>query len=83
MVQTLKFSQEDARVNHGCGSGDTAELMAFCPRCKTLETLCFAGDAMVQTRKFNQEDGRVYHDCGSGEPCLLLACSLNKEGSRR
>ncbi|TET42035.1 MAG: hypothetical protein E3J66_04345 [Dehalococcoidia bacterium] len=43
-------------------AASTRELIAFCPKCKTLETLWFAGDVLMQTRKFSQEDARVYHD---------------------
>lgn len=49
----------------------TSELVALCPKCKTLETLWFNRDGLIQTRRFYQEDGKVYHDCGSSEPCRL------------
>jgi len=57
---------------------NTEELIAFCPKCKTFETLWFTRGALVQTRKFDQKDARVYHDCGSNEPCRLLPSFLNK-----
>ena len=47
------------------------ELMAFCPHCKTLETVWCTGNTLVQTRKFSQVGIRIYHDCGSMEPCRL------------
>ncbi len=47
------------------------ELLVYCPKCKTLETLWFDNGHLVQTRKFDQNDGRVYHDCGSEEACRL------------
>ena len=50
----------------------TDELVAFCPKCKTFETLWLTGGVLVQTRKFSQEGMRVYHDCGSNEPCRLF-----------
>jgi len=50
------------------------KLLAFCPFCKTFETLYFDGDTLVPTRKFYQKDGHVYHDCGSCKPCHLLVC---------
>ena len=56
----------------------TEELIAFCPKCKTLETLWFTGGTLMQTRKFAQKDSRVYHDCGSNEPCRLLPSFLNE-----
>jgi len=55
----------------------TDEVVAFCPKCKTLETLWFTGDVLVRTQKFSQKDARVYHDCGSNEPCRLFL-SLKK-----
>lgn len=48
------------------------ELVAFCPKCKTLETLLFTGESLVQTRKFRQDKNRVFHDCGSSESCRLF-----------
>lgn len=54
------------------------EVVAFCPKCKTLETLWFTGDVLVQTQKFSQKDARVYHDCGSNEPCRLFPCFSKK-----
>jgi phage FluMu protein Com len=47
------------------------ELVAFCPKCKTLETLWFTNDYLMQTRKFGQRREEVYHDCGAKEPCRL------------
>jgi hypothetical protein len=47
------------------------ERVAFCPKCKTLETLCFTNDVLMSTAKFYQQNGRVYHDCGAYEPCRL------------
>lgn len=57
----------------------TDEMIAICPKCKTLETLFFIADRLVQTRKFSQEDALVYHDCGSSEPCRLLPRFLKKD----
>ncbi len=36
-------------------AASTHELIAFCPKCKTLETLWFTGGRLAQTRKFSQE----------------------------
>ena len=47
------------------------ELVAFCPGCKTLETLWFNNGWLMQTRKFNQQGKQVFHDCGTPEPCRL------------
>jgi hypothetical protein len=47
------------------------ELLAQCPKCKTMETLQFVGSTLLRCRKFRQENGRIYHDCGSDQPCRL------------
>lgn len=57
----------------------TDEVVAFCPKCTTLETLWFTGDVLVQTQKFSQKDARVYHDCGSNEPCHLFPSYLGRK----
>jgi RecG-like helicase len=47
------------------------EIVAFCPKCKTLETLYLEGANLAQTQKFNQRGNQIYHDCGSDKPCRL------------
>lgn len=47
------------------------EVIAFCPKCKTLETLFFEGFRLTPTQKFIQKGSQIYHDCGSDEPCFL------------
>ncbi len=47
------------------------ELMAFCPKCKTPETVRLYDSVLSPTRKFSQEDGKLYHDCGANEPCRV------------
>ena len=47
------------------------ELVVFCPKCKTLETLWFTNGWLMPARKFSQMNGELYHDCGSQEPCRL------------
>lgn len=44
------------------------EVIAVCPKCKTLETLWLSAGFLVPTRKFRQMGNKVYHDCGSIEP---------------
>ena len=64
----------------------SAEVMAFCPGCKALETVSFGRRGMMATRRFTQKDGKVYHHCRSGVPCRLyslsqaasLRCSLSR-----
>jgi len=52
-------------------SSETDEVVAFCLRCKTLETLYLSSGQLTPTRKFSQNDGHIYHDCGSIKPCRL------------
>jgi hypothetical protein len=47
------------------------EIVALCPKCKTLETLCLEGGKLAPTQKFSQRGSQIYHDCGSDEPCCL------------
>ena len=48
------------------------EFVAYCPKCKTFETLWFEGNVLMQTRKFSQVGSKIYHHCGSSQPCRLL-----------
>lgn len=52
---------------------DSNELIAFCPKCKILETLWITKEGLTPTRKFSQDGDQIYHDCGSSEPCRLYA----------
>jgi len=53
---------------HGMSSG---EAVAFCPHCKTFQTVWVERNMLISTRKFFQEGSRIYHDCGSSQPCHL------------
>jgi len=48
------------------------DVIVQCPKCRTLETLQFAGEIMSPSSKFSQKNGLVYHDCGSVSPCRLF-----------
>lgn len=50
---------------------DIYEVVAFCPGCKTLETLYLNNGLLMQTRKFNQQGEQVFHSCDTPEPCRL------------
>jgi hypothetical protein len=52
-------------------SSKTDEVVAFCPGCKTLETLYLSSGQLTPNRKFSQNDGHIYHVCGSIKPCQL------------
>ena len=49
----------------------TGEAIAFCPKCKALQTVLIDKNKLMMTRKFYQKDKLIYHDCGSTEPCRL------------
>ena len=53
----------------------TDEVVAFCPKCKTLETLYLSSGQLTPTRKFGQNNSHIYHDCGSIKPCQLYRLS--------
>jgi len=51
------------------------EVVAFCPKCKAIETINFSGTGIIPTRKYIQKNGDVYHTCGSTVPCRLFSLS--------
>ena len=51
------------------------EIVAFCPKCKALETLTCGNEGIVPTSKFMQRGTAVYHGCGSEIPCRLYSLS--------
>ncbi len=51
------------------------EIVAFCPKCKALETLTYGKEGIVPTSKFTQRGTAVYHGCGSEIPCRLYSLS--------
>lgn len=51
------------------------EVVAFCPRCKAMETVNFNTEGIIPTRRFTQKAGNVYHNCGSTVPCRLYSMS--------
>ncbi len=59
-----------------------SDVLAQCPKCKTVETLQFVGEVLSPSRKFRQRDGLVYHDCGSERPCQLHRQSAYRRPGR-
>jgi len=57
---------------YGIWSG---EAVAFCPRCKAIQTVWIDGNTLMITRKFYQAGSQIYHDCGSNQPCCLYRSS--------
>jgi hypothetical protein len=60
------------KAEYGIWSG---EAVAFCPRCKALQTVWLDGNTLMPTRKFYQLGNQIYHDCGSSQPCSLYRIS--------
>ena len=58
------------------------DVLAQCPKCKTVETLQLVGDLLTRSRKFSQRDGNVYHDRGSDTPCHLHRVSPGAVGKK-
>jgi len=48
------------------------DMLAQCPKCKSLETVQFINHTLAKRSRFYQKDGKVYHDCGSDRPCQLF-----------
>ncbi len=51
------------------------EVVAFCPKCKAIETINFSGSEIIPTRRYTQIKGNIYHVCGSTIPCRLYSLS--------
>ncbi len=71
MTLTLLKEKKASRVREGNNSSHTEEVMAFCPRCKALQTVWLNGSTLMPTRKFTQVENQIYHNCGSTQPCRL------------
>ena len=73
---TLAFTEKRAtdvfKSGHDIHSG---EATAFCPRCKTFQTVWIEGNTLMPTRKFYQIGNQIYHDCGSSQSCRLYRSS--------
>ncbi len=57
------------------------DVLAQCPKCKTVETVQVVGDILTRCRRFSQREGRIYHDCGSEEPCRLHRVSTESRST--
>ena len=53
----------------------SSDVTAFCPGCKTMETLSLNGEGLAPTSRFTQRASEVYHACGSEIPCRLYSLS--------
>jgi hypothetical protein len=61
----------ETKVRELINQAGARDVVAFCPRCKTMETLSLNGEGMAPTRRFTQRANAVYHACGSEIPCRL------------
>ncbi len=48
------------------------DMLAQCPKCKSIETVQFVNNILTKRSRYFQKDGKVYHDCGSDRPCQLF-----------
>jgi hypothetical protein len=71
----LAFKAAKAPVRPPAAMRRTGDLMAYCPSCKSLETVWFDDGVLLSTRKYFQRGDLVYHDCGSERPCRLYRSS--------
>lgn len=68
----LAVKDERPSINAKAKNGTALEeAIAFCPRCKALQTVWVKSHTLMPTRKFTQEGTKIYHDCGSRQPCRL------------
>jgi phage FluMu protein Com len=75
MVTAVKSKRSSSGLLTAGIRDEISEVVAFCPRCKNLQTLWFSEGQLVQTKKFTQRGDKIYHDCGSGTPCRLYRFS--------
>jgi len=69
VIQTVKDSKSPRSLTDE--GTITGEAIAFCPKCKALQTIWIDNSKLMVTRKYYQKDKLIYHDCGSEEPCRL------------
>lgn len=70
-MSTLVKNYTAAKVGEGNNTSKTEEVMAYCPRCKALQTVWLNGNGLMPTLKFAQIGNKIYHNCGSTQPCRL------------
>jgi hypothetical protein len=71
----LAVKEKRATDTQKANSTRPGEVMAFCPRCKALQTVWIDGNTLLPTRKFYQAGSQIYHDCGSSRACCLYRSS--------
>jgi hypothetical protein len=72
MAVKEKRAPDIQKAGYGTWSGDA---VAFCPRCKALQTVWVSDSMLLPTRKFHQMGSQIYHDCSSIQPCRLYHSS--------
>ncbi len=71
-----RYQPQEFSVRSALVPPPATDVLAVCPGCKTIETICFVGNTMERTSRFRQVDGNVYHDCGTVIPCRLFRSQL-------
>ncbi len=74
-MSTMMKENKVAMVRVGSNNSQAEEAMAYCPRCKALQTVWLNGNMLMPTLKFTQIDEEIYHNCGSTQPCRLYYSS--------
>jgi hypothetical protein len=62
MTMVLAKEKDNLIVVREKPASKTEEVMAFCPKCKALQTVWLNGDALLPTRKYIQEGKNIYHN---------------------
>jgi hypothetical protein len=75
MMSTLVQERKNVSVREANDASRVEEVMAFCPRCKALQTVWLNGDTLKPTLKFIQVGSHIYHNCGATQPCRLYFSS--------
>jgi hypothetical protein len=68
-------SKPKSRVGYLINYEGPRDVVAFCPGCKSMETISLVGKAIAPTSRFTQRGDAVFHACGSDVPCRLYSLS--------
>jgi hypothetical protein len=60
------------RMSWAFNDHDLRDVVAFCPACKTMETVSLKGEVLASTSRFTQKGDAVYHACGLDVACRLF-----------
>ena len=75
-VLTQRKGSSIGRKKRPIIAAEANELIAFCPKCCTLETVWFTEEGLiVPTQKFSQYGTRLHHNCGADASCHIYRIS--------